>query len=83
MSKRSTKTTATFAHPFVLPGFSDPFPAGDHVVEVDEEAIEGGSFLAYQRVLTLLHVRGKNGPDMTVTIEPGDLDAALERDAAP
>ena len=81
MSKRARKTTVTFRHPFVLRGFQEPFPAGDHVVETDEEAIEGVSFLAYQRVLTLLHVRGKNGPGMTVTIEPGDLDAALERDA--
>lgn len=82
MSKRSTKTTVHFRRPFSLPGFPEPFPAGEHVVETDEEAIEGVSFLAYQRVLTLLHVRGKNGPGMTVTVEPGDLDAALARDAA-
>ena len=82
MSKRSTKTTVNFRRPFSLPGFPEPFPAGEHVVETDEEAIEGVSFLAYQRVLTLLHVRGRNGPGMTVTVEPGDLDAALERDAA-
>jgi hypothetical protein len=82
ISKRSTKTTVTFRKPFVLPGFQEPFPAGDHIVETDEEAVEGVSFLAYQRVLTLLHVRGKHGPGMTVTIEPGDLDAALECDTA-
>lgn len=82
MSRRSTRTKVTFRHPFVLPGFPEAFPAGDYVVETDEEAIESVSFLAYQRVLTLLHVRGKDGPGMTMTIEPGDLDAALERDAA-
>ena len=51
-------------------------------METDEEAVEGVAFLAYQRVLTLLHVREKNGPGMTVMIQPGDLDAALKRDAA-
>jgi hypothetical protein len=82
MSKRSTKIAVTFRYAFVLPGFQEPFPAGEHIVETDEEAVEGVSFLAYQRVLTLLHVREKNGPGMTVMIQPGDLDAALKRDAA-
>ena len=80
MTKRTTKTTMTFRHPFVLPGFKEPFPAGDHIVETDEETMEGVSFLAYQRVLTLLHVAGKHGPGMTVTVEPRDLEEAHKRD---
>jgi hypothetical protein len=82
LSKRSTTTKVNFSRPFVLPGFPEPFPAGEHVVETDEEAIEGVSFLAYRRILTLLHVRRDNGPGTTVTVEPRDLEAALRRDGA-
>ena len=80
MTKRTTTRTVTFRNAFVLPGFNEPFPAGDHVVETDEESMEGLSFLAYQRVLTLLHVRRNNGPAMTISVDPADLDFALKQD---
>ena len=82
MTKRTTTTTVTFRKAFVLTGFNESFTAGDHVVETDEESVEGLSFLAFQRVLTLLHVRRNNAPAMTVSVDPADLDAALKRDRA-
>lgn len=57
MILRTSHTTMTFTHPFELDGFTEPQPAGEYRVEVDEEVIEGGSFLAYRRVAAMLYCR--------------------------
>jgi hypothetical protein len=52
----------------------------------DEELLEGISFPAYRRVLTLIHLHpkpGHPGLTQTLTIDPNELDAALKRDQAP
>jgi hypothetical protein len=54
-------------------------------VETDEELLEGISFPAYRRVLTVTHLHANSGrPSFTqaLTIDPNELDAALERDRA-
>jgi len=43
MTTRTTKTTVTFAKPFVLPGVDWVIPCGSHEVETDEELLEGVS----------------------------------------
>lgn len=85
MTTRTSTTTLTFRRPFVLGGFDEEFPAGLYHVETDEEILEGISFLAYRRVLTLLHMgrnTGHAGFGQTLTVDPGELDAALQRDRA-
>lgn len=58
-------------------------PRGDYRVVTDEELIEGLSFPAYHRVSTVIFVPAPSGSAIEmVTIEPADLAAALERDAA-
>jgi len=86
MTVRTSKKTVTFRRPFVLGGSDDVLPAGAHSVETDEELLEGISFRAYRRILTLLHLHPKPGrPGLveTLTVGPNELDAALERDRAP
>ena len=83
MTQRTSLKTVTFGQDFVIGDFDKVLPAGDYVVETDEELLEGLSFPAYRRILTLLHLRavpGQTGLGATVTIDPAALDAALERD---
>lgn len=84
MTVRTTKTTVTFAQPFVLAGHEELLPAGTYEVETDEERLEGLSFHAYRRILTLIHLPtklGHRGLARTLTIDPEALDAALRREA--
>ena len=86
MTTRTSKKTVIFRRPFVLGGFDEGLPAGAYSVETDEELLEGISFPAYRRVLTVIHLQAKSGhPGLTraLTIDPNELDAALERDRAP
>jgi hypothetical protein len=86
MTVRTIKKTVAFRRPFVLGGFDEVLPAGAYSVETDEELLEGISFPAYRRILTVMHLHAKPGhPGLTqtLTIDPNELDAALERDRAP
>jgi hypothetical protein len=84
MTTRTSQKTVTFSRPFALAGFDDVLPAGAYSVETDEELIEGISFAAYRRISTLLRLPATSGPPQltrAVTIDAGDLEAALQRDA--
>ena len=86
MTIRTSKKTVTFRRPFVLGGFDEVLPAGAYNVETDEELLEGISFPAYRRVLTVIHLHpkpGRPGLTQTLTIDPNELDAAVERDRSP
>ena len=83
MKTRTSKRVVTFGHPFVLDSFDTELPAGDYDVETDEELLEGISFTAYRRILTVIHLPpkpGRPGVMQTLSIDPNELDAALERD---
>ena len=85
MTERTTRTTVSFARPFLLEGYDQELPAGKYVVETGEELIQGLSFPAYRRVSTTLHVDllpGRPGQKEAWTIDPRNLDAALIRDQA-
>lgn len=85
MTVRTTKKTVTFANSFKLGDFEEVLPPGTYEVETDEELLEGLSFHAYRRTLTLIHLPAKSGRGeltRTLTIDPNELDAALKRDAA-
>ncbi|MBI3453854.1 MAG: hypothetical protein HY057_13675 [Rhodospirillales bacterium] len=76
----------TFGRPFLLDRFDAVLPAGAYSVETDEELLEGISFPAYRRVLTVIHLHpdpDHPGLMQTLTIDPNDLDAALKHDQSP
>jgi hypothetical protein len=80
---RTDRSTITFTNPFRLEALDGVQPAGDYVVETDNELIEGMSHLAYRRVATLLTVPClalSQGFSQRVTVDQTDLDAALMRD---
>ena len=53
---RSTTTNVTFRHAFALKGLERPVPPGTYRVDVEEEPIDGLSFLAYRRLATFITV---------------------------
>ena len=80
---RTIRRTIAFRRPFYLTGVDRLLPPGDYDVVTDEELIEGLSFSAYHRVSTAIFVPAPSGSAIEmVTIDPLDLEAALERDAA-
>jgi len=85
MTVRTTKKTVIFANFFTLGDFDEVLPPGPYDVETDEELLDGLSFQAYRRILTLIHLPAKSGhpgPSRTLKVDPNDLDSALRRDAA-
>lgn len=83
MTIRTSTRSVTFRRPFFINGIDRQMPAGTYVVETDEKLLENVSFLAYQRVSTAIHLPPKAGYSTTLTVDPYELDAALERDRAP
>ena len=81
MTIRTTARTVTLAHPFKLGRDDALFPAGDYLVETDEEMIEGLSFPAWRRVATTIHVRS-DGATQVMPLDAGALELILSRDAA-
>lgn len=84
MNARTTTRTITFARPFSLVGLDELQPAGTYTVQTDEEPIEGLSFLAYQRVATVIFLplrHGGTGSFQAVPVTPESLDAAQAREA--
>ena len=85
MTIRTTYRTLSFTHPFQLKDMDEPRPAGDYVVETDEERLQDLSFGAYRRVATRLLLPGKPGGSIlgeTIEVDPVELDTAQARDAA-
>jgi hypothetical protein len=82
MTMRTTTKTVTFHRPFYLTGVDRLLPPASYRVVTDEERIEGLSFSAYRRASTAIFVPAKSGCAVEmVTIDPSDLQAAMERDA--
>jgi hypothetical protein len=77
---RTTRESVTFDRPFSLGAVEGLQPAGTYAVDVDEELIEGLSFLAYRRVATTIYLplrSGRSGSVQAVRVDPRELDAAL------
>ena len=85
MINRTSEASVRFSRPFVIDGFALELPAGDYVIETEEELIQGLSFPVYRRVSTTLHVDripGRPGQKESWQIAPEALEAALNRDGA-
>ena len=81
MTVRTTRTTISFSQPFKLRDLDEIQPAGDYLLDTEEELIEGLSRLAYRRVATLLHSTSRpQGRTEVLSVSPAELDAALEKD---
>jgi hypothetical protein len=85
MIARERSKIVAFSRPFLLKGVDRELPAGDYRVVTDEELIEGISFPVYRRVATMIFVPAQSSRTSSVemvTIDPLDLQAAQDRDAA-
>jgi hypothetical protein len=83
MSMRTTRTTLSFRSPFTLPELDQTQPAGDYILDTDEEAIDSMSRIAWRRVATFLHlpsIAQTRGLVERVSVDPTGLDVALLRD---
>jgi len=81
---RSTLERVTFVHAFSLKGLDAVQPPGTYEVEIDDEPIQGLSFMAYRRVATAIRIpmRGRGASSsQTFPISPLDLTTALALDA--
>jgi hypothetical protein len=81
---RTLSKDVAFVRPFLLKGIDRMLPAGTYKVVTDEELIEGLSFPVYRRVSTMIFVPAQSQAAALemVTIDPLELQAAQERDAA-
>ncbi len=82
---RTTAVEVAFRRPFTLKGVDRTVPPGTYRVEVEEEEIEGLSFVAHRRRATYIRLPMAGhgaGSSQTFLVNPKDLEEALERDAA-
>jgi hypothetical protein len=76
---RTTRESITFDRPFSLMAVDDLQPAGTYMIDIDEELIEGLSFLAYRRIATTIYLplhQGNQGSVQAVQVEPRELTVA-------
>ena len=82
MSTRTRHETITFENEFSLDGIERTQAPGIYDVEIEEELIMDLSFPAYRRTATVIRLSQSDGGRYeAATIDPRDLEAALERDA--
>jgi hypothetical protein len=82
---RSTRQHVMFHLPFKIRGMDGQEPPGTYTVVTDEEEIPGLSFQAWRRVSTVIRLPSDDrasAQEQYTTIDPQDLIAAQERDAA-
>jgi hypothetical protein len=85
MTMRTTERTVTFARPFRLGEFGEPFPAGRYSIETDEELLEGVSFPVYRRTAAMMQLIAdprRRGVTEIAVIDPQQFEAALAADTA-
>ncbi|WP_237153879.1 hypothetical protein [Oryzibacter oryziterrae] len=83
MANRSTESTVTFRHPFLLKPLDDVQPAGTYKVVTDLEDIPGLSFVASRATAFWFHIPSLAESAMATSVFPirqEDLDAALALD---
>jgi hypothetical protein len=85
MSMQTKQQTARFNQPFTLSGVEGLQPAGSYTVLIEEETIEGLSFLAFRRVETSMLIPRRPGSTrsfQSISVDPHELESSLARDRA-
>jgi hypothetical protein len=85
MTVRTSHKTVTFIRPFSLSALDEVQAAGTYTVQTDEELLPGVSFPAWRRIATVIFLPSRPGGafvEQMVSIDPLELEAAEERDAA-
>jgi hypothetical protein len=83
MTIRTTETTITFKHPFLLKAFDRPQPAGTYRLILEDEDIPDLTFLAYRRTATMLHIpaiSNSSRSEQVFHVDSAELAAAFEAD---
>ena len=81
MTVRTSRKTVTFGRPFVLQGFARVLPAGDYVIDTQEERSDTSLTLAWRHVSTIMRVH-VDGAVECPAVDPLELAEALLRDRA-
>lgn len=79
MDTRTTSRTVKFQRPFALGDFPDLLPAGEYVVDTEEEKIDSNLVSAWHRVSSTIRVR-VDGATECRPVDPLALQDALARD---
>jgi hypothetical protein len=80
---RTHRKNVVFSGAFLLKGVDRVLPPGEYQVVTDEELIEGLSFPVYREFATMIFVpQSRSCAVEMVTIDPRELQSALDRDAA-
>ena len=85
MATRTTSKIVTFGKPFALADLEEVLPAGDYVVDTEEDLMDGLSFSAYFRVSTTIYLPSATANASlwrTMRVDPEELDKALSLDRA-
>ena len=83
MTVRTQRSTVVFRQPFNLSNIEGTQPAGEYLVETDEESIEGLSRVAFRRLSTYLHLPSTGLSALSrevLSVNQVELDAALMKD---
>jgi hypothetical protein len=85
MAGRTTRMSVAFSRPFALADVDGIQPAGTYRIQTVDVALDNLSFLAYRRVSTTIElpaVGTAGSRRQVITIDPLELEAALNRDPA-
>ncbi|WP_372674908.1 hypothetical protein [Aquicoccus sp.] len=86
METRTTRSKLTFLHDFTLTGSDELLPAGEYDLVVEEERLQGLTFVAYRQKAAFLQVTGNPRSPGRTEMRPvsnADLKQALGRDHDP
>jgi hypothetical protein len=81
MTTRVTTRTVTFQRPFVLEDFPVLAPAGDYVIDTEEEEIDSMLTSSWRRVSTTMRVHVDGATEFRL-VNPQALEDALTRDGS-
>ncbi|MFD1159665.1 hypothetical protein [Roseovarius aestuarii] len=82
VTSRTTTSTVTFVYPFLLPGYSNEFPASTYKIFAEDELLTNLSFAAYRRTATHIRIERADVTGRTELrpVDQHDLDLALSQD---
>ena len=81
MVTRISSRKVTFKRPFLLGGFETTAPAGDYVIDTEEEQLDTATVSAWRRIATVIRVP-VSGAIEHRTVDEDGLYQALMRDSA-